>query len=81
MPHLSGEVIVQSYNICLSLSTIYQESDGIFVIENDEMNTICTKQLNISKPLLEDINEVIGRNLASVYFPVIGKETQKIYST
>lgn len=35
MPHLSGEVILQSYNACLSLGTIYKESDGIFIIEND----------------------------------------------
>lgn len=32
MPHLSGEVILQSYNACLSLSSMYNTSDGIFII-------------------------------------------------
>ena len=29
---------------------------------------------------MEDINEVIGRNLASTFFPVINKNTQKVFS-
>lgn len=32
MPHLSGEVILQSYNAGLSLGTVYPEADGIFII-------------------------------------------------
>lgn len=44
------------------------------------MNLICTKDLKIAKPSLGDINEIIGRNLASVYFPVIHKDTPKIFS-
>lgn len=32
MPHLSGEVILQSYNASLSLGTIYKEADGIFIV-------------------------------------------------
>ena len=35
MPHLSGEVILQSYNASLSIGTMYQNVDGIFVVEND----------------------------------------------
>lgn len=73
-------MILQSYNACLSLGTIYPESDGIFIIENDQINEICTKQLKIQKNNLDDINEVIGRNLASVFFPVINKNTAQVYS-
>ena len=32
MPHLSGEVILQSYNASLSVGTMYQNVDGIFVV-------------------------------------------------
>ena len=80
MPHLSGEVILQSYNACLSLGTIYPEADGIFIIENDEINQICTRDLKIQKTSLDDINEVIGRNLASVFFPAIENNSSKLLS-
>ena len=52
MPHLSGEVILQSYNACLSLGTIYPEADGIFIIENDDVSEICAKSLKIQKTSL-----------------------------
>ena len=32
LPHLSGEVILQSYNATLSLGTICDLADGIFII-------------------------------------------------
>jgi hypothetical protein len=32
MPHLSGEVILQAYNAALSVGTMYQTSDGIFIV-------------------------------------------------
>jgi tubulin delta len=54
MPHLSGEVILQAYNATLSLGSIHSLADGIFLIENDVANSICTKFQ--PKPQLEDIN-------------------------
>ncbi len=56
MPHLSGEVILQSYNASLSLGTIYPEVDGIFLIENDQISQICSKIMNNQKAGLDDIN-------------------------
>jgi len=52
LPHLSGEVILQAYNATLSISSLYGIADGIFLIENDEMNKICINKLNIKKPQL-----------------------------
>lgn len=80
MPHLSGEVILQCYNACLSLGTIYTETDGIFIIQNDQISNICTKINNQQKTSLDDINEIIGRNLSSIFFPAIHRNTSKIYS-
>ena len=37
LPHLSGEVILQSYNIILSMASLYKESDGIILLENDKI--------------------------------------------
>ena len=56
LPHISGEVILQSYNACLSLGTIYPSADGIFLIENDEINSICSKNLKLQNIGLQDIN-------------------------
>ena len=50
MPHLTGEVIVQSYNTILSLAKLYQSSDGILLIENDTIGEICTKLLHLKTP-------------------------------
>ncbi len=35
VPHLTGEVILQNYNCVMTISTLYESSDGIFLIEND----------------------------------------------
>jgi len=35
LPHLSGEVILQSYNATLSLGTVCDLADGVFLVEND----------------------------------------------
>lgn len=80
LPHLSGEVILQAYNATLSLGTIYGIADGIFLIENDEMNKICIEQLNNKKPQLENINKVISRTLASVFFPAVSKNSSSLHS-
>jgi hypothetical protein len=36
--------------------------------------------MNKQKTGLEDINEIICRNLASIFFPAINKNSGKIYS-
>ena len=41
VPHLSGEVILQSYNCALSLSHLYKHTDGIILLNNDYANSIC----------------------------------------
>lgn len=34
-PKSSGEVILQNYNSIFSLSTVYENSDYVFVLQND----------------------------------------------
>ena len=80
MPHLSGEVILQSYNATLSLGSIYGLADGVFLIENDAMNKVCTSQLNIKKPQLDNINQEIARVLASFFFPAIPHSASQLHS-
>lgn len=47
VPHLTGEVILQAYNCILTISTLYQQSEGIILIENDQIANICMKLLNL----------------------------------
>ena len=68
-PYSSGEVVLQYYNTVLSLSHLYQSSDAVVIMENDHINKICTKLLNLKDVSFEDVNKVIGHKIASVFQP------------
>eukprot|EP00026_Physarum_polycephalum_P001013 Phypoly_transcript_01014.p2 GENE.Phypoly_transcript_01014~~Phypoly_transcript_01014.p2 ORF type:complete len:461 (+),score=81.77 Phypoly_transcript_01014:2396-3778(+) len=68
-PYKTGEVIVQNYNSIMTLSHLYQVSDGIILVENDTIHTVCTKLLNIKKVGFPDMNKVIAQQLSSVLLP------------
>ena len=48
---------------------LLQVSDGILVIENDQISQICSKLLNIKRPSFRNLNEVIATNLVSLLLP------------
>lgn len=70
-PHLTGEVIVQNYNTILTMSKLYDYSDGIIIIENDLLNLICKTLLHLKKPGLKDMNRVLVNMLCSIFYPVL----------
>ncbi|KRW98947.1 Tubulin/FtsZ, GTPase domain [Pseudocohnilembus persalinus] len=76
MPHQSGEVILQCYNSVLTMTSLYENSDGILLFENDYIQKICNKQLKIKSPSLDDMNKVIANQLTSLLFPVISQNKQ-----
>jgi tubulin delta len=80
-PHLTGEVIVQNYNTILTLSNLYDNSDGIFIIENDLLNLICKTLLHLKKPGLKDMNRVLANMLCSVFYPVLPNSNGSYYSS
>lgn len=61
---------MQSYNFVLSLSTIYKNADGLILFENDDIQFICSKLLNLKNAELEDMNKVISQQIGSIFFPV-----------
>jgi tubulin delta len=75
VPHMSGEVILQSYNACFSLGSLYESAEGCLLVENDTAHDLCLKQLHIKKPALEDMNRVISHGLLSVLYPSLGAES------
>lgn len=69
-PYGTGEVIVQNYNAILTLSHLYKCSDGIIILENDKLQRICSRLMNLKHISFKDINKVISHKLASVLQPV-----------
>mmetsp|Transcript_6826 Transcript_6826/g.10699 ORF Transcript_6826/g.10699 Transcript_6826/m.10699 type:complete len:443 (+) Transcript_6826:226-1554(+) len=68
-PYDAGDVVVQAYNSVFTLCHLYKVSDGIITVENETVNAICTKLLNIQRPSFGDLNRVIAANLAHVLAP------------
>ncbi|KAG1663979.1 Tubulin delta chain [Nymphon striatum] len=68
-PFTSGEVAIQNYNSVLTLSHLYPCSDMILFQENDTLQKICEKRLEIENPSLLNLNEVACHQLCSVLQP------------
>lgn len=69
-PFGMGEVIVQNYNAILTLSQLYKSSDGIIIVENDKLQTICSKLMNMKHISFRDINKLVSHKLGSILQPV-----------
>lgn len=65
VPKLSGEVILQYYNAIFSLSSIYENSDAIFILENDKADLICKTVLKMSSVNLDSMNHVLSKLIGS----------------
>lgn len=70
LPYLSGEVVIQSYNTLLTLSKIHPFSDAILVFENDRLHYNCSNSLNLKNVDFGDLNNLLSRELLSVYQPL-----------
>lgn len=70
LPYASGELVVQSYNSLLTLAKIYSISDAIIVFENDRLHYNCVNSLSIKDVTFDDINNLIARQLLSIYQPL-----------
>jgi tubulin delta len=68
-PYESGEVIVQNYNVLLSLSHLQDFADGIILVQNEQLSSMCRVLLGIPRPSFDHMNEVAVQALASVLLP------------
>lgn len=66
LPLVSGEVTLQYYNTVLSLSEIYQYSDVIFILTNDNASKICSSLFGKKKISFSKINNIISMKIARV---------------
>lgn len=74
VPYRSGEVIVQNYNLLLTLSHIYDTTDAILLTQNDELNHICSARLNMKNVTFRDLNSVACHQLGSLLLPAAGRQ-------
>jgi len=68
-PHDSGEVSVQAYNAALTLSHLFDASDGLLLLPNDALHATCVRLHNLQRPGFADMNAVAARALAQLLLP------------
>lgn len=70
-PYPSGEVIVQDYNSLLTTAHLQASSDGVLLLENQQLHQVCSQLLHMKEVSLADINKVISHSLASALQPAV----------
>jgi tubulin delta len=77
LPRQGGEVVLQYYNSVFSLSSLYQECDGIFLFQNNHISQICKSVYNIKDPDFKDLNMILSNQIASFLFPTIPRKSSQ----
>lgn len=68
-PYSTGEVILQNYNVLLTLASSLEHASGILPIYNDETLATCKHLLKQSRPSYHLMNTVIANSLLSFLYP------------
>jgi tubulin delta len=76
-PYLQGEVVLQNYNVLLTLSELIQTSDGVVTLFNDQILKICQNLLGQKRPSYQVLNSVIAQQMASVMYPQADSEASR----
>ena len=75
-PFTSGDVIVQDYNTCLSLSHLLDASDALLVSQNSDVLEMCKRGLGLGRPGLHEINSAVARDLAACLMPASHRSSE-----
>jgi Tubulin/FtsZ family, GTPase domain len=62
----SSDTIVEPYNSVFSLSSLIENSEGSFIIENDALNKICQRTLQNPTPSYSDLNSLVAQTMTGV---------------
>jgi len=62
----SSDTIVEPYNSVFSLSSLIENSEGSFIIENDALNKICQRTLQNATPTYTDLNSLVAQTMTGV---------------
>ena len=77
-PYSTGEVILQNYNVLLTLSSLLSHSDGILPIFNDDLLSACRHLLKVPRPSYSTMNQVLAHSLLSVFYPTSNSPAPKL---
>jgi len=75
-PYSTGEVILQNYNVLLTLASSLEHSTGILPLYNDDILTTCRQLLKENRPSYKTMNTVIAQSLLSFLFPCANTSTK-----
>ena len=68
-PYASGEVIVQDYNAVLTTKHLQDASDGVIILQNDQLQKAASKLLLLKDISFSDLNAIISHSLAGFLQP------------
>ncbi|KAI9175808.1 hypothetical protein H9P43_006172 [Blastocladiella emersonii ATCC 22665] len=68
-PFMRGEVIVQNYNMVLTLARLLEASDMVLVQFNDHLQRIGTERLGLPSASFADLNRIMARVLFHILAP------------
>lgn len=77
-PYKTGEVILQNYNVLLTLHSLLTHSDGVLPLYNDDILNACRLLLKVSRPSYKIMNTMIAQALLSVFFPAANTTKDKL---
>ena len=60
-PYSTGEVILQNYNVLLTLNSLLSHSDGVIPLYNDDILIACRLLLKEPRPSYKIMNTVIAQ--------------------
>ena len=59
-PYMTGEVVLQNYNVLLTMSGLLTDSNALITVFNDEVLTTCRELLKEPRPSYALMNKVIA---------------------
>ncbi len=77
-PYSTGEVVLQNYNVLLTLNSLLHDSDAVIPIYNDEIMLICRELLKNNRPSYKIMNTLIAQQLLSIMFPFSNTTKEKV---
>jgi len=77
-PYINGEVILQNYNVLLTLGSLVNDSDAVVTLFNDQILTICKELLKNARPSYKVLNHIIAQQMTAVLFPSADSEKSRL---
>eukprot|EP01080_Neovahlkampfia_damariscottae_P010998 gene10999-3704_t len=66
LPSKVSDTVVEPYNATLSTHQLIESCDEVFCIDNQALNDICTKTLQMKSPTFSDLNNLVARVMSDV---------------